>query len=526
MIMLQRRDMLRALGAGALAGLGPVRALAAPGSPLTSVNKAWVVSEQEALAWHRLKDSKGPALTGNESWRSFLGFLETKLKEYGCVDVHRSPWTFTRLVTSVWPDDSRWGLVSNGRRTPVSNFGANCGTTGPQGVTAELVVWDANAKPDVRGKIVVYRPTPRADVRDAFNDSDYEVTTPFDSWPVEGRPVPQDLAGTNSVSAVIWDEMTATSSFVRDIAGAKPAGVVFTMNLNKAETAGLYTFGVPEPYDFPSVYLDRATGDGVLADARAGKPATIRVEGEHVPSEAYQLVGYLPGRDYGTERDQQVQLRTHTDGPSISKDDGALGLLGVVKYMSHVPRAERPRTLLIELDCRHFMPGAERAWAKQDYFEKNPHARDKVVAMVAMEHLGQIEYVADGEGIRPSGRSLPTFLYSSPDKTMIAQALKASKDNGLRSAIIRSPGRPGVHGKSQGPWYGMSNGGQFLGLPTYGVQGDVGAYWAHSARIDRFDARSYTRQVATFVQLTGYLMTAVLPKVPKAERGPPGAVFR
>ena len=524
-MMLPRRDVLRGIGGGVAIGLVPWPSGAATGSPLTTVNRAWIVSREEALDWHRYKDSKGPALTGNESWRSFLAFLEAKLKGYGCVDVHRSPWTFRRLVTSMWPDDSKWGLVSNGRRVHVANFGANCGTTGPQGVTAKLVLWDPVTKPDVAGKIVVFRPVPRPDVRTAFTDSDYESRTPFDSWPVEGKPVPQEPDATSSVSNAVWDELTASSAFVAQMRDAKPAGVVFAMNLNRALTEGLYTFGVPTDYDFPSVYIDRVTGDAVVADARAGHDATIRVEGERVTAEAYQLIAYLPGRDYGTARDEQVQLRTHTDGPSISQDDGALGLLGVVKYMSNVPRQQRPRTLMIELDCRHFMPGAERAWASEDYFAKNPHARDKIVAMVAMEHLGQIEYVADGETIKPTGRSLETLLYSSPDAGMLAEALKAVTDNQVRGTIIRSPGRNGVHGSSQGPWYGMSGGGQYLGLPTYGVQGDLGAYWAHSAGIARFDARSYCRQVAAFVQLTGYLMTATLPKVPKVER-PQGGAFR
>jgi hypothetical protein len=314
--------------------------------------------------------------------------------------------------------------------------------------------------------------------------------------------------------------MTATSAFIQQVRDLKPAGVVFAMNLNRALTEGLYTFGVPRDYDFPSVYLDRRNGDAAVADARAGRTATIRVEGARVPSEAYQLIAYLPGRDYGTPKDQQVQLRTHTDGPSISQDDGALGLLGVVRYVSQVPRKDRPRSLMIELDCRHFMPGMERAWARQDYFAKHPEARDKIVAMVAMEHLGQIEYVADGEEIKPSGRSLETWIYASPDPGMLAAALEAARNNDVRSAVIRSPGRPGVHGKSQGPWYGMSGGGQYLGLPTYGVQGDLGAYWAHSGRIDRFDPRSFTRQVGAFSQLVGYLMTTALPKAPKVERPP------
>ncbi|HWK36597.1 hypothetical protein [Sphingomonas sp.] len=519
---MKRRDVLCGLGAGATIGLigAPARGAPAPAALLGPPDPRWLVSEREAMAWHRSKDSRGPALTGNDSWRAFLQFLEERLGAFGCVDVHRSPWAFKRMVSSVWPDASQWGLISNGRRVHVANFGASCGITGRDGVTAPLVLWDPDAKPEVAGKIVVYRPVPRSDVRDAFSGSDYEYLTPFDSWPVEGKPVSQEQHGTHSISDAVWDEMTATATFVAEMRDRKPAGIVFAMNLNRAATEGLYTFPVPALYDFPSVYVDRLVGDAIIADARDHATATIRVEGALVDSEAYQLIAYLPGRDYGTERDEQVQLRTHTDGPSISQDDGALGLLGVVKYMSRIPRADRPRTLMIELDCRHFMPGAERAWANQDYFEKMPRAGDKIVALIAMEHLGQIEYVADGDAIRPSGRSLPTWVYATSNQAVIDEAFKAARDNQVRSAVIRSPGRPGAHGEPQGPWYGMGSGARFRGIPGYGVQGDLGAYWAHSGRIDRFDPRSFRRQVAMFCQLTGFLMASDLTKLqaPKVDR--------
>jgi len=197
--------------------------------------------------------------------------------------------------------------------------------------------------------------------------------------------------------------------------------------------------------------------------------------------------------------------------------------LGVVKYMARIPKAERPRSLLIELDCRHFMPGAERTWQAQDYFVKFPHARDKVVGMIAMEHLGQIDYVFDGDDISPSGRSLQTWIYSSADQKMIDTAFKAAKDNHIPSAIVRAPGKNGVHGKTQGPWYGMGGGSRFLGLPCFSMQGDLGAYWAFSGRINRFDPRSFRREVGLFCQLTGYLMQVDVHSlhVPKDDRAAP-----
>lgn len=498
-----RRGVMLGLGAAALPAFP-----AGAGTPaaLERVRRDWIVSEAEATRWHAIKDEQGPALTGNASWHHFMGFLETALQGLGCVDIRRSPWRFTRRESGIWPDMSRWGVVLDGTPVPVSSIGASCGLTGPDGVTAPLVLWDPDIRPDVAGRIVVFRPVPRPAVRSAFVNSDYECATAFDSHPVEGQPVPQAQDGTGSISAAVWDEMTASSAFIGEIAAGRPAGVIFAMNLNRAATAGLHTFPVPDHYDFPAVYLDRANGDAIVAAARANRPATVRVEGAELPSEAYQLVAFLPGRDYGTDRDSQIQFRTHTDGPSISQDDGALGLLGVVGYMANLPRQDRPRTLFLELDCRHFMPGAEKRWERQDYFVKHPDARDKVMALVAMEHMGQIEYVADGEEIRPSGRSLPTWIYASANRTMIDQACRAAVENQVRSAVIRSPGRPGRHGASQGLWYGMSKQGPALGLPTYGMQGDLGAYWAFSGRLDRFDARSFCRQVAMFVQLTGFLM--------------------
>jgi hypothetical protein len=331
--MLQRRDLMRAVGAAALAGYAPARAWAAGGAPLTTIKPAWVVSEQEALDWHKFKDSKGPALTGNESWRSFLGFLETKLKEYGCVDIQRSPWTFNRLVTSVWPDDSKWGLVSNGRRVSVANFGANCGTTGPQGVSAELVLWDPNTKPDIKGKIVVYRPVPRPDVRDAFADSDYELRTPFDSWPVEGKPVPQAQTGVPSISNVVWDEMTATSSFIQQVRDLKPAGVVFAMNLNRlrlpvrlrrpperrcrrrrcAGGADSHYPGRGRPRPFRSLRVDRLPAGPRLRNAEGRADPT---------SDPYRRALDQPGRwRPGAPRRGQVHKPRPPKGSSALADD-------------------------------------------------------------------------------------------------------------------------------------------------------------------------------------------------------------
>jgi hypothetical protein len=312
------------LGAAGAASIWPQLAAAQARRP-TRANAHWLPSAREALRWHAIKDRHGPALTGNVSWRHFMSFLEAKLGQYGCVDIHRAPWVFTRLETSLWPDQSKWGLSVDGGAFDIANVAANCGLTALEGVSAPLVLWDRDNPPDVRGKIVVFRPPVRASVREAFTGADYERATAFDSYPTEGQAVPQIHAGVDSISPYVWDEMTSTSLFIRQMREAGPVGVVFALNLNRAASAGLYTFPVPDHYGFPALYLDRAHGERLIEDALAAKSATLRVEGAHIASEAFQLCAFLPGRDYGTVRDEQILLRTHSDGPSISQDNGALG---------------------------------------------------------------------------------------------------------------------------------------------------------------------------------------------------------
>ena len=121
------------------------------------VRDSRVVTEAEAIRWHELKDEKGPALTGNPSWQQFVGFVEEKLRAYGVVDIQRNPWSFKRWSTSEWPDRSNWSLVSAGQTVEVANYGANSGSTGANGITAELVYYNAeNPQAYIAGKIVVF----------------------------------------------------------------------------------------------------------------------------------------------------------------------------------------------------------------------------------------------------------------------------------------------------------------------------------------------------------------------------------
>lgn len=479
---------------------------------LTDVRDDWVLSEAEALAWHEGKDATGPALTGNASWQQFVGFAEEKLRLYGVVDIQRNQWAFTRWHTSEWPDSSNWSLVSDGEAVEVANYGANSGSTGPNGVTAQLVYYDRENPPaDIAGNIVVFRTVVDQALIEKFINADYEFLSDFESYPEYGQAIPDGL--TDRQSANIFLQLIQVPAFIDIATQAAAAGALFVLDGGSDLMAGMYTFPVPRIYDVPSLYLDRTTGKKVIEDAKAGTSATLRLEATTTESTAYQLIGYLPGNRYGTPDDELIQLTTHTDGPSISQDNGAFGILGVIKYMSQVPQAQRPRTLMVFLDCRHFMPGAEQAFETQDWFARNPDARESIIGVIGMEHLGQIEFIEDGDALVESGRVYPSHIWTTNNDKMVDLAAKAVTDNGLPSAFVRNIARPGIHGGNQGQWFGMAKFAPATGVPAFAIMGFMGAYWATSSDIERFDVSLFQRQVATFVQLTGELMTVDLSEV-------------
>ena len=122
----------------------------------------------------------------------------------------------------------------------------------------------------------------------AFTNSDYEFLRAFDSYPIEGKPISQEQAATHSIAPVVWDEMTASSAIIQEIAAAKPAGLVFAMNLNRAATAGLYTFRCPssttflpstriEPMAMPSLKVHWGTRPRILGGESARFCIELRI---------------------------------------------------------------------------------------------------------------------------------------------------------------------------------------------------------------------------------------------------------
>ncbi len=496
----------------------------------TQLESEWIVTPEEAREWAMVKDANLPTLTGSPEWQNYMTFLQNKILEYGVVDIHRNTWPFQRWDTS--DDNTDWSLSSDGKAIKVASYGAYSGTTGADGITAELVYYDHDNPPEsIKGKIVVIptRPHPQPPYNDYylrnFTFNDYEYRADDDTF----QPMFEYVDPADSFTFDIWWQLAQGLDKIPIEGGAAGAIVVYDMAWER--TVGLYTFPVPVLYDSPTLILDRDAGAKVIADAKAGKQATLRLQATVEPAEAYQLIAYLPGKDYGTPMDEQIVLVNHTDGPSITQDNGALGLLAIIKYFAHIPQSQRPRTLTLYLDCRHYMPGMEKSYNEHTWLARNPEAKQAIVAMIQTEHMGEMDYREREGRVEATGLSEQSYLWSRNDDYLIDEAIAAAKAYGWSRVQVSVPERPGINGGLQQVWWGVGALGQShdenkpeklqtncdvwhcLDVPGYGLGGFLGHYWTSHAGIDRWNRDLFLAQAKTMIRLTDVLMTAELGKI-------------
>ena len=467
------------------------------------------LTAEDYYQWHRFKDKGGPTFSGSPAWHRYMHFLEEQFKKFGVIDMVKNSWTYQRWYTSDWPGHGDWSLISNGNSVRVAAYGPYSGSTGPEGISAQLVYYDPVSPPeDIEGKIVVYRTAPHPDppfpksYREMLTFTDYEYLTDPETFPPLFTTVPASQAVYFDTPWQFWN----LHEMMNVLAKGKAAGGVVVFDMSYDRLAGLYPLDVFPVYNVPTLFVDRIAGKKVIRDAKNGCTANLKLVAHVESAETYQLIGYLPGKNYGTERDERILLRTHTDGPSISQENGALGLLAVVANIAQIPQKNRQRTLMIFLDNRHFMPGTESAFRQKSWFTKHPEAKKSIVGLIAMEHLGEIEYKEKGEAFLPTGRAEVTYLYTRNDPVLIEKAVQVVKETNWPRVIVKCPEKKGIHGKSQGVWIGMGDIALEYDLPAYAAFGGMGAYWETNSGLDRFDKELFATQVKAMTQLTIELM--------------------
>jgi hypothetical protein len=153
-----------------------------------------------------------------------------------------------------------------------------------------------------------------------------------------------------------------------------------------------------------SAYLQSVSGKATL---------TLRCDAKVTPdARADTIVATLKG-----QTDEVVMLTTQTDGPNECNENGALGVLAVATYLAKLPLAERRRTYVFSLPTGHYafgavadpVTGTGRRGGTFGVIEKRPELMKRVVAQVAMEQMGAMDW-ADVDGrYAPTGKPAPEY---------------------------------------------------------------------------------------------------------------------
>ena len=552
---LSRRTLLKT-AAGVSAGTLLMReqlwaqgGAAGKATALPNIHQPFMLTPKQALDWNMFKAACGPTYAGSTGWKRYTDFLISKMPEFGAVDLDYVDIPYDHYIVEDWPDrrthmpgspNAVEKLITDGTPVPlVSSYGMTSGSTPPEGITAPMRYYDPAHPPaesEIAGKILVFQtqkqPAPpyTNNFLDNYTLTDYEWRSPG-KWQELFTPPPLTEV-TSFHGRWVWSQL---NRFAEAGIQGHAAGIVVVYDLSPGMAFGLaqrsvYTengrAGLGATYiNCPTLTLDRVNGAKVLADAKAGKLATLTLRARFQRDTGKAIIAYLPGKNYGTPQDEQVLLATHTDAMSLIEENGGLGMLGIMSYWNRVPKSERARTLIFYFDCRHFMPGGEASWPQYDYYHIHPEKLKSIVATVGVEHMGGRQTIeTDPRGntygystARPEDGGVITSLIDVNNNNiwMVEMIARAATDNHWPRVDVKAGTNagPGVNGGLQGTVKSPMNKGRGYKIPGCGLAGDWPGAWTQTyAQVDTeagphgFDENYFVAQVAGLTQITGELM--------------------
>lgn len=442
--------------------------------------------------WNSAKADLGATFAGGPAWQTHMDFLEQGFADAGVTDVARYPAPYERWWAPDNPMPNQRSLIVEGERLPVASYWAYSGSTPPEGVTAPLVIYDKKLTPaDLRDRIVVFQVQPAPGSIDRMFAIGHEYLTPDFAMGDEGIANDQWYQG---------NFVTRFGRFDNALRGSGAAGAVVIFSMSAERLNGLYTFPLLNTgiVGVPGIYVDESTGRRVLEAAEQNLPATLTLIAHTENVEPYFYTAVLPGRDYGSESDEQILLVTHSDGPNLTQENGTIGILAMIRHYAAMPREERPRSLRILLDPQHYSPGRHTI----NWYDEHPDIMANVVAVLGVEHIGQLEYGEDENGYGLTGRPEPWQIFSRDDPLLIDAAIRAIETTGLPRTELRVPEH-----KGQGMWTGLGDIAIKRDMTGFSTLSAMSGYWTTHAGIESFDAELGVQQLDALVLLTDELMT-------------------
>jgi hypothetical protein len=384
----------------------------------------------------------GTRYTGSPAHQKYMSFLDEKFAGLG---LHVEQIPHTALVR--W-DVGKYGVkiasgAGAGKEVPLSSFCTYSGTTGPEGVTGDLVFCGSvgsSTSPliqtgagrgsssitlpqDMKGKIalveVAAQPVPfgewfKGHVREVYNSEGTSgLPETENSAAFAGFGMPRGLAG--------------------DLQKAGAVGIIYSWtNLSDDNAAGQTKMGAWGV--LPALWVGIKAGKELRQLAQSGGRVTLTLEAKITPDvPTHTIVATLPG----ISSDEIIILWTHTDGNNAIEENGGIAMLNLMKYFSRLPKESRNRTIVCVISEGHY---AEQYVPTSAWVKERPDLIEKAVALVSIEHLGCREWVDDPVANTYKGSGRPetgwAFCPTPPLPDIMVDSLKGT--NSGKIAVMDS----------------------------------------------------------------------------------------
>jgi hypothetical protein len=382
---------------------------------------AGLPSMDEVWDWHQKLSAMGTRYTGSPGHVCFTDWLQQQFSAVRGFQLHTDRITFHRWLAQNWSlSIDQDASVGPSGSVPVSYYYPYSGYTEPGGVSGRLV--DLGMYTNTPG---FWAPATREIAL---------VRVPPSTFSLNGRQTPTGgfEPGKTSQEAALgyakYASLLTNPVFqgvfaavnLLDAKNADVRGVICVWTgMSDDQVANQYnpftkpypnSGGVPVPDDrgCPALWVGDRTGRSLARSAAIGHPkVTLTLTASITPDAATETVwGVLPGTD--SDHQRGLIVNTHTDGPNVLEENGALGMLALARYFAE---RQRRRDLYFVMVTGHFqlaqpqflkpIPKAREVIGKDAisrWMYDHPAIYRNALAGVTIEHLGCTMWADNANG--------------------------------------------------------------------------------------------------------------------------------
>jgi hypothetical protein len=376
--------------------------------------------------WHKELAGMGTRYTGSPGHVRFIEWLKKQFSDVEGFELHTDPLTFQRWLAERKDCSLSISQPAVGPPGPVeiSYYYPYSGNTGLGGITGRLVdlgpyepIWYTPAFwTRATGAIALVRVPASVSTLD-FGQLPTGGFVRGQASPNSPDAAVRYLEDAELVTNPIFQGMFAAVPLL-DARKAGVRGVICVWTgMSDDQVANQYNpittgypndQGVPKPGDdgCPALWVGERTGQRLADCAAAGEPnVTLTLNASITANAATETVwGVLRGS--GPDHERGMIVNTHTDGPNVPEENGALALLALAQYFS---RQKHHRDLYFVMVTGHFqilqfiqeIPNSRFAVgndATSRWMNDHPEIYQKAVAGLSLEHLGCQKWVDDDNG--------------------------------------------------------------------------------------------------------------------------------